>query len=305
MFFLSTKRILKFSWQHFWRNIWLSIVTMTIIVLTLFSLTTLVLVNAIADYAVNSVKDTVDVSLYFDNSIKEEAIQALQKELEKIEEIKEIARVSPADALAEFKETHKDDSDIQAALAELDENPLGGTLILTAFNIDQYPLIMEKIKELKADQLAEKIDYNDHQKLIERINGFSNKLRNFVLVLSIIFIFIAVLTVLNTIRMGIYIHRTEIAIMRLVGASNWFIRLPFIVEGLFYAIFGCLIFWGVWALALYFSGDWVNSFLTGINFDIRAYFNSNILNILGFEFIIIAVINMISAVIAMGKHLKV
>src|SRR4030066_351834 len=131
MIFLSTKRILKFSWQHFWRNIWLSIVTMTIIVLTLFSLTTLVLVNAIADYAVNSVKDTIDVSLYFDNSIKEETVQALEKELEKIEE---------------------------------------------------------------------KIDYNDHQKLIERINGFSNKLRNFVLALSIIFIFIAVLTVLNTIR---------------------------------------------------------------------------------------------------------
>ena len=305
MIFLSTKRILKFSWQHFWRNIWLSIVTMTIIVLTLFSLTTLVLVNAIADYAVNSVKDTIDVSLYFDNSIKEETVQALEKELEKIEEIKEITRVSPADALAEFKEVHKDDADIQAALAELDENPLGGTLILTAFNMDQYPLIMEKIKELKADQLAEKIDYNDHQKLIERINGFSNKLRNFVLALSIIFIFIAVLTVLNTIRMGIYIHRTEIAIMRLVGASNWFIRLPFIVEGLLYAIFGCLIFWGMWALALYFSGDWVNSFLTGINFDIRAYFNSNILNILGFEFIIIAVINMISAVLAMSKHLKV
>jgi len=278
---------------------------MTIIVLTLFSLTTLILVNAIADYAVNSVKDTVDVSLYFDNTITEESIKSLQTELQKIIEVKDVSYITADEALIKFKETHQNDPDIQAALAELDKNPLGGTLVLTAQRIEQYPVIMEKLKELKADSLAEKIDYNDHQKLIERINSFTAKLRSFVLALSIIFIVVAILTVFNTIRMGIYIHRTEIGVMRLVGASNWFIRLPFILEGLLYAIFGCLVFWGVIALALHFTGDWINSFLSGINFDIRSYLNSNILNILGFEFIVVAVINMISAVFAMRKHLKV
>ncbi|HOZ36828.1 MAG TPA: permease-like cell division protein FtsX [bacterium] len=305
MLFLSSRRILIFSWQHFWRNIWLSLVTITIIVLTLFSLTTLILVNAIADYAVNSVKDTVDVSLYFDNAVSEEAIKTLKQELDKIEELKEVRYVSPEEALAQFKETHKDDKDIQSALAELDKNPLGGTLILSAHAIEQYPLIIEKLKDLKADQLAEKIDYNDHQKLIERINNFTAKLRTFVLALSLVFILVAILTVFNTIRMGIYIHRTEIGIMRLVGASNWFIRLPFVIEGLLYAVFGCLVFWLFLALALHFTGDWINGFLAGINFDIRAYLNQNILNILGFEFIVVAIINMISAAFAMGKHLKV
>ncbi len=305
MLFLSSRRILTFSWQHFWRNIWLSLVTITIIVLTLFSLTTLILVNAIADYAVNSVKDTVDVSLYFDNTISEEAIKTLKQELDKIEELKEVQYITPEEALEQFKETHKDDADIQSALAELDKNPLGGTLVLSAHTIEQYPAVMEKLKELKADTLAEKIDYNDHQKLIERINNFTAKLRTFVLALSLVFILVAILTVFNTIRMGIYIHRTEIGIMRLVGASNWFIRLPFVIEGLLYAVFGCLVFWLVLAIALHFTGDWVNSFLAGINFDIRAYLNKNVLNILGFEFIIVAVINMISAAFAMGKHLKV
>ncbi|NMB48791.1 ABC transporter permease [Candidatus Kuenenbacteria bacterium] len=305
MLFLSSRRILTFSWQHFWRNIWLSLVTITIIVLTLFSLTTLILVNAIADYAVNSVKDTVDVSLYFDNAISEEAIKTLKQELDKIEELKEVQYITPEEALEQFKETHKDDADIQSALAELDKNPLGGTLVLSAHAIEQYPAVMEKLKELKADSLAEKIDYNDHQKLIERINNFTAKLRTFVLALSLVFILVAILTVFNTIRMGIYIHRTEIGIMRLVGASNWFIRLPFVIEGLLYAVFGCLVFWLVLAIALHFTGDWVNSFLAGINFDIRAYLNKNVLNILGFEFIIVAVINMISAAFAMGKHLKV
>jgi len=268
-------------------------------------LTTLILVNAIADYAVNSVKDTVDVSLYFDNAISGESIQALQAELVKMAELKEVKYISPDDALAQFKETHKNDSDIQAALTELDKNPLGGTLVLAAHTIEQYPTIMEKLKELKADQLAEKIDYNDHQLLIERINNFTAKLRTFVLFLSMVFILVAILTVFNTIRMGIYVHRTEIGIMRLVGASNWFIRLPFIIEGLLYAVFGSIVFWGVLALVLHFTGSWINSFLSGISFDISAYLGANALNIFGFEFIVIAVINMISAVFAMGKHLKV
>lgn len=306
MFLLSSKRILKFSWQHFWRNVWLSIVTITIIILTLFSLTTLILVNAIAEAAVNSIRTTVDVSLYFDNKISGETVELLRNELtEKIPEIKEIIYISPQEALDEFKQKHQADADIQASLAELESNPLGATLILKAYNVDDYPQIMEKVTSMQAETLAEKIDYDDHRLLISRINDFADKIRTFSLVLSLIFIAIALLTVFNTVRMGIYIHRKEIGIMRLVGASNWFIRLPFVIEGLFYALFGCLIFWGLIFLVLNFIAPWINNFFTGINFNIQAYLIANVVNIFGFELIVISMINVISAVIAMGRHLKV
>lgn len=305
MLLLSSRRIFKFSWQHFWRNIWLSIVTMTIIVLTLFSLTTLVLVNVIADAAVDSIKDTVDVSLYFDNQISDEAVEILNSELLAIEEIEEINYISAEEALEKFTEEHRNDVDIQETLAELEGNPLGGTLVIKAKNVEDYPVIMEKIEETGVDELAEEIDYDDHQLLISRINNVANKVETFSLVLSLIFIFIALLTVFNTVRMGIYIHRKEIGIMRLVGASNWFIRLPFIIEGLFYAVFGTFIFWGIIFLLLNFIAPWINSFFAGINFDIQAYLISNAVSILGFELIIIAVINTISALIAMGRYLKV
>lgn len=306
MFLLSLKRILKFSWQHFWRNVWLSIVTITIIILTLFSLTTLVLVNAIADAAVNSIRETVDVSFYFDNKISGEAVELLKNELtEKIPEIKEIIYISAQEALDEFKQKHRADADIQASLAELEHNPLGAILILKAHNVDDYPQIMEKISGMRAETLAEKIDYDDHRLLISRINNFADKIRTFSLALSLIFIAIALLTVFNTVRMGIYIHRKEIGIMRLVGASNWFIRLPFVAEGLFYALFSCLIFWGLIFLVLNFVAPWINSFFTGINFNIQAYLIANVVNIFGFELIVISVINVISAVIAMSRHLKV
>ncbi len=305
MLFLSLKRILNFSWQHFWRNVWLSVATITIIVLTLFSLTVLVLINAVADKAINSIEKTVDVSLYFDNQITEEAVQLVKAQVEEIEQVKKVVYISPQEALEKFKAKHQDDEDIQASLNELEQNPLGGTLIIKAYNINDYPLIMDRLQELKIDELAEKIDYDDYSALVAKINSFSGKLRNFGLILSLIFIVIAILTVFNTIRMGIYIHRKEIAIMRLVGASNWFIRLPFVIEGVLYAVFGCLVFWISILIVLHFVGPWVNEFLSGIDFNIQTYLADNLLYILGFEFIIIAVINVISAVIAMSRYLKV
>ncbi len=305
MLFLSLKRVLSFSWQHFWRNVWLSIATITIIVLTLFSLTTLVLINAVADQAINSIEKTVDVSLYFDNQVSEKTIELLKDQVEQIDKVKQVIYISPQEALENFKAKHQNDKDIQASLEELQQNPLGGTLIIKAYGINDYPVIMEKIKELKIDELAEKIDYDDYSVLVNKINNFGNKLRNFGLILSLIFIIIAILTVFNTIRMGIYIHRKEITIMRLVGASNWFIRLPFVIEGVLYAIFGCIVFWIALLLTLHFIGPWINNFLSGINFDIQLYIRDNLLYILGFEFIIIMVINVISAVIAMSKYLRV
>ena len=234
-----------------------------------------------------------------------EAIELLKGELEKIEEIKMITYVSPEEALDEFKKEHQDDVDIQASLAELEKNPMGGTLILKAYNMDDYPLIMEKIQDMQAESLAEEINYDDHQVLISRINSVAEKVRTFSLVLSLIFIFVALLTVFNTIRMGIYIHRREIGIMRLVGANNWFIRLPFIIEGLFYALLGCIIFWGLLFLALNFIAPWINGFLAGINFDVQAYLIANAVNIFGFELIVMIVLNMISSFIAIGKYLRV
>ncbi len=305
MLFLSFKRILNFAWQHFWRNVWLSLVTITIIVLTLFSLTTLVLINAVGDKAIQTVQKTVDMSLYFSNEINESTVKLVQKKIEEIQGVKEVNYISPEQALQKFKTKHQNDKDIQAGLEELKDNPLGATLVIKAYRIEDYPLIMQKIKEMKIDQLAEKIDYDDYSALVRKINELSHKLRNLGLILSLVFIVIAILTVFNTIRMGIYIHRKEITIMRLVGASNWFIRLPFVIEGILYAVFSCLAFWGFMWLVLHFIGPWINSFLAGIDFNIQTYFAQNLPYILGFEFIVIVIINVVSAVIAMGRYLRV
>ncbi len=222
-----------------------------------------------------------------------------------MQHVKNVDYVSADKALEMFAETHRDNELIQDALNEIGENPLGPVLIIKADSIDNYPLILQSIKDFKIDELAKEIDYDDHEIIINRIELVSQKIRQFSLILSIVFTIISLLVVFNTIRIGIYVHRDEIGIMKLVGASNWFIRGPFLVESILYAIFGCLIFWIVFYLLIGFINPMVAGFFAEIDFSIIDYLTSNFLFIFGFEILVIIVLNIISSLLAMNRHLKV
>ncbi len=305
MFILSTARILRFAFQSFLRNIWLSVVTITIIVLTVLSLTVLILINVVADQAVTSIKDRIDISLYFEAGSNSDQVKLVEDQIWKMQHVKNVDYVSADKALEMFAETHRDNELIQDALNEIGENPLGPVLIIKADSIDNYPLILQSIKDFKIDELAKEIDYDDHEIIINRIELVSQKIRQFSLILSIVFTIISLLVVFNTIRIGIYVHRDEIGIMKLVGASNWFIRGPFLVESILYAIFGCLIFWIVFYLLIGFINPMVAGFFAEIDFSIIDYLTSNFLFIFGFEILVIIVLNIISSLLAMNRHLKV
>jgi cell division transport system permease protein len=273
--------------------------------LTVFSLTTLILINVVADQAISSVKDSVDISVYFEAGAKEDEIQLAKSQIEKIQHVVFVNFVSASEALEKFKQTHKNDELIQNALNEIDENPLGAVLVIKADDLKNYPSILSSINDFKINEEAKEIDYDDHKLIIERIENISRKIKQVSMVLSLVFAIISLLVVFNTIRMGIFIHRDEINIMKLVGASNWFIRGPFLVESIMYSLFGCLIFWVLFFIGLNFLAHFAQSFFADINFNMVAYILHNFVYIFGFELIAIIFLNLISTAIAMGKHLRV
>ncbi|MDD5290072.1 MAG: permease-like cell division protein FtsX [Patescibacteria group bacterium] len=305
MFILSFTRILRFAFQSFLRNIWLSLVTVTIIVLTVFSLTTLILINVVTEQAVTAVKDRVDISLYFEAGAKEEQVTLIRNQIEKMSHVVAVNYVSADSALELFKQTHSGDELIQEALKEIETNPLGPVLTVKADDLKNYPIILKSIQDFKIDEITKEIDYDDHQLIIERIESVSAKIKQIGLILSIVFALISLLVVLNTIRMGIYVHRDEISIMKLVGASNWFIRGPFLVESVMYALLGCLVFWILFFIGLNFLAPSVHSFFADIKFNLVDYLLHNFFYIFGFELLAIIFLNLISTLIAMGKHLRV
>ncbi|MBU4360521.1 ABC transporter permease [Patescibacteria group bacterium] len=305
MFLLNLTRIIKFSFQNFYRNFWLSLVTITIIILTLFSLTSLIVLNAAADNAILTIKDKIDISIYFDPGADEQQVKLIKQNIEKYEQVKEVKFISAEQALSKFKKFHENDELIQESLAELDENPLGPTLTIKSENVNLYPEILTQIHQDKIDELAQDIDYDDHKLVIQKIEYVGQKIRTFGLVVSGLFALIALLVVFNTIRIGIYTHREEIGIMKLVGASNWFIRLPFLLEGVLYATISSIVFWIIFYLIAGVLQPIFYNFFIDINFNLMSYISSYFVYIFGFELIIIIVLNTISSFIAIGKYLRV
>ncbi|MFH1456682.1 MAG: permease-like cell division protein FtsX [Patescibacteria group bacterium] len=305
MFFLSIARILRFAFQSFLRNIWLSIVTITIIVLTVLSLTILILINVMADQAVTSIKQQVDISLYFEAGTSADQVLLVEDQINKIQHVKHVDYISSDSALKKFSETHSDNELILNALNEIGDNPLGPVLIVKADDINNYPLILQSIKDFQIDELTKEIDYDDHKIIMDRIEIISQKVKQFSLILSIVFAVISLLVVFNTIRIGIYVHRDEIGIMKLVGASNWFVRGPFLVETVLYAMFGCLIFWILFYLLVGFINPLVAGFFAEIDFSMVDYLLKNFFFIFGFEFLVILILNVISSLLAMNKYLRV
>lgn len=298
-------RILTFAWQSFWRNIWLSVVTITIIILTFTSINFLIVVNIITDAAIDIVKDKVDISLYFRPDVTEPQVTEVQTYLTSLTQIKEIKYVSQQVALERFRQKHRQDQVIIESLEELDDNPIGATLQVKAKNIDDYPAIIEVIDNSKYNDLILDKNFDDHKIYIAKIKNLSDNMRKIGLITSSVFVLIALLIVFNTIRVAIYTHRQEIGVMKLVGATNWFIRSPFLLEAITYGVIACIVSIAIIYPSLNFIQPYLNNFFLTEEFSIIDYFNQNFWQIFGLELLIVIFLNIVSSSIAIRRYLKV
>lgn len=126
------------------------------------------------------------------------------------------------------------------SLKEVGENPLGATLIVKANDPKDYPTILKIFDEPQYENIIQDKSFDDHEAVIKRIETISDKTRKTGAGLTGVFAVIAVLIGFNTVRMTIYTHREEIGIMKLVGATNRFVRSPYVVNGVFYGLFAVL-----------------------------------------------------------------
>jgi cell division transport system permease protein len=303
--FVFIYRSIKFAFQSFFRNFWLSVVTIVILVLTIFSVTTVAGINYIAEKAIESVKDKVDVSVYFKPEVESSEVINVRYRLEELSAVKEVIYVSREEALDRFRERHQDDPVILESIDQLEENPLSATLVIKANNIDDYQSILSFLDNPKYDELIQDKNFDDNENVINQLSTISNKIENIGIIVSVIFVVIAVLIVFNTIRINIYTHREEIGIMKLVGATNWFVRAPFLVESLIYAVLAVIICLAILYPLLGVVAPQVNNFFEGYNLDLVSYFNSNFWQIIGWQLAFAVLLSILSSSIAVGKYLRV
>lgn len=304
MFWLSAVRVLKMGLKNFWRNIWLSIATTGIMVLTIFSIASLVILNLIADVALQSLEQKIDVSVYFKTETVEDEIIPIKERIEALPETKEVVYKTKEEVLEEFKVTHQNNPLILDSLNELENNPLNPTLKIKAKKPEDFSVISDVLNEEQYSGVIEKFNYEDNRPIIEKLNQTTQTLGKAGIGVSIGFAVIAVLVMFNTVRLTMYTQKDEISIMRLVGANNTFITTPYIIEGILYGFFATILSTVFLFILLKYLSPILNRFLE-YQADIFSYFQENILLIILLQLAFGAALGIVSSFIAIRRYLKV
>ncbi len=303
MYAVQTKRIVKSAWLGFKRNGLLSAASVLIMGLTLFVIGGLLLLSVVANTILTELENKIDISVYFVPGASEEDILKVKGEVASSPNVKSVNYISQDEALLVFKERHKSDPVIEASLAELGgENPLGATLNIKARSPNELAGVAEFLAGRKYE-IVDKINYFENETVIERLSSVVAGVRSIGIVLVLVLSFVAVLVAFNTVRLAIYTARDEINIMKAVGASNWFVRGPFIVTGVIHGALSAFATSFAFLPVVWAASPKVSFFMPKI--DLFGYFISNF-----FEFLLVMTaigvsLGVLSSVIAVRKYLKI
>lgn len=297
------KRLIKFGWINFSRNSGLSIATIFIIVMTISLMTSLFLFREAGQFLISYLQEKIDISVYFKIDSQEIDILEVKEELLKIPEVKNVQYVSREQALENFIQKHKDDPFLMESLAEVGENPFPAALNIKVWQADQYGQVVKFLEAGLFENVIEKTDYHQRKPVIERVFAITSWINRAGLVFSLILVLIAVLVAFNTIRLAISNQKEELAVQRLVGASNWFIRGPFLVHGAISGFLAALISILIFAVAIFFFGPKIDILLPGFN--ISAYFFDKIFLVFLAQAVVGVGLGTISSAIAIKRYLKV
>jgi cell division transport system permease protein len=228
-------RTFKEGASNYRRNGWLTFATASVLTLSMFVIGLSALIGFAGHLSLRSLEEKISISVSFKPETSEARILSIQQELAKAEaEIDSIRYVSREQALEEFL---SDGNPIFSdAVKEIGENPLLSSLVIKATDPDFYGFIATKIQDSAYAQDIERINYERNREKIERLGNLTDRVRNIGLILGGTFSLVALLITFNTIRLTIYSHRQEFEVMRLVGASNLYIKMPFFFEGIFYGL---------------------------------------------------------------------
>jgi len=302
--FLSLIRIIKFSLQDISRNVWLTIATVTILVLALLSVNTLLTVDVLSRHAIDAVKEKIDISLYLKADASEEQVTSLKTEISQMSKVKQVMYTSKADALRSFRETNADNPEVLAALRELGRNPLSPSLIIVPNNVEEAPQLINEVKQIDSD-IIESRDFTDNTLILDKINDITKKISEVGLFIICIFLFTSMLVAYNSIKVAIYTHRREIEIMRLVGASNSFIYLPFVLSAVIYAFLSVMLIIILFYPFLGILQPYLEVFFMDYNINIIDYFLNNFIIIFGLQFLVVSIISVLSSWLAIRRYANV
>jgi len=297
------KKILKLGWKNFSRNIGGASACIFILVVVVSLITCIYVFGAVSEFLIKQVQEKVDINVYFNENVLEGEVMEFSKEIAEISEIENIKYISKEEALMKFEERHEGDALLMESLGELGLNPFLAHLDISAFHSSQYASIVSQLEQGEFEDIIYKIDYYEKEPIIQRLLSISQQVNKGGIILALVLGLVAVLVAYNQVQLALQNSKQEIEIMRMVGASNWFIKGPFVIHGMIIGTFAVLITLLVFFSLLFAFNAKIQVSLGG--FDMLGFFKGGLLNIFLLQMMIAVGIGVFGSLIAIRKYLRV
>jgi cell division transport system permease protein len=306
-FMITQFRILRTGLQNFARNLTLAVAAIAVMVITLTIILFSAITNATFANTITQITDKIDISVYLKDDVTADKREQLISQFKALDNVKSVEFVSKDQALDDYKKANQDKPDLLAAISQTD-NPLPASLRVKPKDpnkIEQIRTFIES-KDVKALQ-SDPTSYSGERKdAIDAITKATQFFQRAGVVGVVVFALVSILIIFNTIRMAIFNRRDELQIMRLLGASTWFIRGPFVVETVAYGVIAAVFSVAICHFLFVVSSSTLgaSSFgLLDINYASN-YFTSHFVIILTVQMLIGILIGAASSIIATQRYLK-
>ncbi len=265
------------------------IMTLTFLVVSFF---TFILVGS--SLVINYFESKPTLTAFFKNESKDEDIKSLEESLKNTSKVASVKFVSKKEALEIYREQNKDDP---LLLDLVTEDILPSSVEISAVNIEDLESIHDILKD---NTIVSDIVYQ--KDVVSTLTSWTNALRQIGIGLIVVLVVVAIFIMGIITGVKISQKKEDIEIMKLIGASDWYIRLPFILEGAFYGVVGAVFGWAIASSSLWYASPYLKSFLEDIPiFPISSIF---LLELLGVEIVIAILLGTFSSFLAVLRYLK-
>jgi cell division transport system permease protein len=237
-------RVIRAGLINFIRNLSLATAAIAIMSVTLTIVLFLVIANATFSNTIAQINSKINISVYLSDSATTLQVQTLESQLRKLPNVKSVSYVSKDEALAEYRSENATNTGLLEAINETG-NPLPASVQIEPRDISKIQdikVFLDKPANLALQDSQVGSSYSgDRKAAIDKIAKTTSLLREAGIIGVALFAIISTLIIFNTLRMAIFNRRDEIQIMRLLGATTWYIRGPFVVESVAYGVIAALV----------------------------------------------------------------
>ncbi len=287
-------KFIKSSLRNIRRSPYQALAAVLIMMLTFLTISFFTFLLFGSAKIINFFESKPQATAFFKNEVKQNDINALENQIKNTGKVSSVRFVSKQEALKIYKQQNKDDP---LLLDLVTADILPASLEISTFKINDLSGISETLK--KSPIVAEVIFQRD---IVSTLISWTNAVRKIGIGLIVVLSLVSIFIMVTIIGIKISQRKEDIEIMKLIGASNWYIRWPFLFEGMFYAVIGAVIGWTIGSLSLWYATPFLSSFLRGIPvLPISPIF---LLEVLSAELILAVILGFLSSFLAVLRYLR-